>query len=801
MYLNTLIDKISRNQVNTSKDISVSDITVCLAIRVNHVNPWVLPRLEFALSFYKPAPKFLIVDFGSDEEYAQQIQDLCHKYNNNNVKYLYIDDKETFSLSKARNIAGRTAETDFLFFTDVDCVFDSDIFANLAKLADKLEMRTAIRRFLPMPVYHLGKEASAEFESITDHKDKDRFLTTLGYLGQGTKFKSMFEFVAPYCNIFLINKDFFNLSGGYCDEFRGHGSEDFEYLIRLAIFSLNAPPAESLNKDFYGPLKESFFAARDYSGFRRYAEVLTAPSESLGLKTFHVWHPSPKEQGYWTAQNDWKRDKFNLVLERYYPHIEKILNVDFHPREKKALCLFNDPKQWGYFLPLRLSGYELTAFTSKNENDIVEILNKVENKVFDRVFIFNPYMKSHFHFRVIIEVAKRVGVEVTIIERGGLPNSIYYASEVAYGDKDYKKLDALLNGKYKVQSEKLVGELVESIKTGNEVLESQNTYADTWKKYTLLRHNQLPKVFIPLQLPDDMAVTQFTDGYTSFSDFYDEIKVVAEQNKEILFIVKQHPLMKTPFTSELENLMIADNNANIHALIDICDATVVYNSGVGLLSCIHQKPTFNIGNTYYTAKKYLSNQVVSIQEAITKLQNKDYHTSTKEELFIFLDWLMTKKYSWFTADNIIREFQTRKSHGYDNIMVEVLNLDGKIHNAGARYSSFPFSTKSYLGWKTGLNLVPKPEPAAPATPPKQPAPAAKPAAAPKPPATPVAAQPEPAAKATPVAVVNHTSKHPLMTEIFAVFLSDKKAKKLREDPKTFFSDSKNEMVKMLGKLY
>lgn len=796
MYLNTLVDKISRNQSNSTDIVTVSDITVCLAIRANHVNPWVLPRLEFALSFYQPAPKFLIVDFGSDEEYAQQIQDVCHKYNNNNIKYLYIDDKETFSLSKARNIAGRTAETDFLFFTDVDFVFDSNMFAHLASLATKLELQTAIRRYLPMPIYHVGQEASAEFESISNDMEKDRFLTTLSYLGQGTKFKNMLDFVAPYSNAFLINKHFFNLSGGYCDEFRGHGSEDFEYMIRLGLFSLNAPLPSHLNKDFYGPLKESFFEQRDYAGFRRYAEILTATSESLGLRAFHIWHPSPKAEGYWTAQNDWKRDKFNLVLERYYPNIEKVLNVDFHPREKKALCLFNDPKQWGYFLPLRLSGYQLTAFTSKNENDIVGILNQVENKVFDRLFIFNPYMKSHFHFRVIIEVAKRVGVEVTVIERGGLPNSIYYASEVAYGDKDYKKLDALLNGKYQVQSEKLIGELVESIKTGNEVLESQDAYADTWKKYTLLRHNQLPKIFIPLQLPDDMAVTQFTDGYTSFSNFYDEIKVVAEQNKEVLFIVKQHPLMKTPFTSEFDNLMIADNNANIHSLIDICDATVVYNSGVGLLSCIHQKPTFNIGNAYYTAEKYLSNQVSSIQEAINKLQNKDYHTSTKEELFIFLDWLMTKKYSWFTADNIIREFQTRKSHGYDNIMVEVLNLDGKIHNSGARYSSFPFSTKSYLGWKTGLNLVPKPEPkpATPAIPPKQPAPAAKPA--------PAATPPEPATKATsPVVVVNDASKHPLMTEIFAVFLSDKKARKLREDPKTFFADSKNEMVKMLGKLY
>lgn len=770
MYFNTLVDTISRKQTN--KQTNISDITVCIALRLNEINPWILPKLEFALRFYHPTPQFLIVDFGSEEQYAEQIKNVCDQYDY--ATYLYIDDKDTFSLSKARNIAGRTVETDFIFFTDVDVVFDSHFFANLAHLADKLELKTAPRRYLQMPVYHLSKESSTEFEGIDSDKEKDIFLTTMCYWGQSLQFKTLLDFVAPYSNIFLITKEFFDLSGGYCDEFRGHGSEDFEYLIRLGILSSNVPIANNLTKDFYGPLKESFFAIQDYSGFRRFVEVLTAPSESLGLRCYHVWHPNPKEQGYWTANNDWKRERFNSVLERYYPKIEHILNVDFHPRDKKALCIFNDKKSWGYFLPLRLAGYQLTAFTSKNDADIVQVLNQIENKEFDRIFIFNPYMQSHVSFRSIIEIAKKLGIEVTVIERGGLPNSIYYASEVAYGDPDYKKLDELLTA-YQVANVSLTHELIDRIKTGNEVLENQNTYENTFKKNILLRHSSALKIFIPLQLPDDMAVTQFTEGYTKFADFYEEIHHVAAQNQDVLFIVKQHPLMKTTVDSHLDNLIVADVDANIHALIDICDATVVYNSGVGLLSCIHQKPTFNIGNSYYTANQYLSNQVTSIQEAINKLKDNNYHVSTKEQLTLYIDWLIHKKYSWFSATSIIREFEIRKSHAYDNIMVEILNLDGTIYHSGSRHSSFPFSTKSYLGWKAGLNFAPPSQTKSP---------------------------PNKTPKQAPENSQKHpVAKEPLITRVFSSFLSPSKANKLRSDPKRFFGDSRFAIVRQIAKFY
>ena len=777
-YFNSLVDKIVRSSprnntlANKSERVSPTDITVCLGIRVSDIAPWILERLKFALAYYNPAPKFLIVDLGSEPEFAERIQSVCDEYNN--ATYLYVDDKDTFALAKARNIAGRYAETPYLLFSDVDFVYERNAFQRFANLAEDLEINHSIRRMLFMPIYHVEKEATEEFEQLESFEEKQKFIQTMSFLGQQTPFKSLFEFIAPYSNAFLIHKDFFNLSGGYCDEFRGHGSEDFDYLIRLGLLSTNTPFPELLNKDFYGPLKDSFFGVRNYAGFRRYLEVLTAPSESLGLKAFHMWHEKPAAKGYWTAQNDWKRERFNQIIDRYYPQKHNIINVDFHPRDKKALCIFSDTKSWGYFLPLRMYGYQLTAFTATDDDSLIKTMNAVENHEYDRIFIFNPYMKSHAKFRGILELARKTGVEITVVERGGLPNSIYYAPEVAYGDSDYQNLDAIL-ATHTLQSEATSQFLIDSLRSGNEFLEKQDAYESTWKKHVLLRNSALTKVFIPLQLHDDMAVTKFTDGYAAYADFYEEINQAASTHPEVLFLIKRHPLSKENFNTDLENVVFIEANVNIYTLIDICDATIAYNSGVGLLSVIHNKPTFNIGNAYYTTPSKFSNSVNSIEEALLKLKAQNYHTATEEDILTFVDWLINCKYSWFTATSIIREFDVRKAHAYDDIVVERICLDGVSKNCGSRYFKYPFSTKSYLGWKTMLNTKSDNKQDA-EQPPKQ--------------------QTQATVKQTPPSL-----KKSLITTVLSACMSAKKANKLKKNPQRFFDDSKSSFIKSLRKFY
>lgn len=787
-----LIEKI-KGGINFPK-VTPEDITLCYAIRSSEITPWIIQRLEFALSFYSPRPRILVIDFGSENPYRQSIKEIC---SNNNAEHVYVSDNGVFSLSKARNIAYKNTQSDFVFFADIDFIFESDVFYKLAKTAERLNLRKNPKKVITMPIFHVGKEETKAFESAKNADDKDRIIAKWAFDGLVTEFGKQFEFIAPYSNSFLMHKSMFNIAGGYCDEFRGHGSEDFDFMIRLAKLATNIPSPRSLEKDFYGPLKSSFWGKKDYIGFRRYLEALAMPSESLGFKAFHLWHEKPSAKGYWTQSNDWKRERFNNVLNRYSEHDYKLLNVDYLRREKRALCIFSDKEQWGYFLPLRMANYQLSTLTDKSDSAIAEVLKSVEDKMFDRIFIFNPYMKSHSAFRGVIELARRLGIKVTVIERGGLPNSIYYSDEVAYGDSDYLSIHDKLERKTftKEQSTATI-EILSKLKSGKSTLEKMDEYSVTWKKHTLLRHIDKNKIFIPLQLRDDMAVNYFTEGYPSYDDYENEIEFSIKSHPDIMFIIKQHPLSKydLSWTSKYENVVTSSQEDNIHALIDISDAVHLYNSGVGLLALAHEKPLFHVGNAYYNPGNKLATKVNGLNGTISCFLEKKYTSTDPNSMKKFFTWIIFEKYSWFNADDVIKNFDDRKAHGYKNISVEILNLDKTTYFTGSAMSGYSFSPKSYLNWRADTNATSQGNVET------------------KHIATVKNNTHLDANSITPTSVVptliKNTSTYPqkitfagrCIIPIISTFLKDSKKKKLKKSPFEFFEDSKHKTMNIVGRL-
>lgn len=794
--LRQLIDDISF--CNTDTDVTVDDITLCLGIRISEVNPWAMERLRFSLSFYSPKPNAVVVDFGSKPPFSNAIKQIC---DDNLAKYVYVEDNEEFSASKARNIAFENSKTNFLFFADLDFIYDCDIFGKLTSIANRLEMLKYPRKMLPMPIFHVHKEATELFEGLPTDIAKDKLIAEWGFDAFGTEFGSTFEFVAPYSNTFLINRRFFDLSGGYCDEFRGHGSEDFEFLIRLAKLSTNITMPHAPEKDFYGPLKESFFDQnKAYTGFRRYLEAFTAPAESLGIKAFHLWHEKPAAKGYWTQNNDWRRERFNQVMNRHIGAEENILSVDYIKRSKKALCIFRDKTQWGYFIPLRLAGYSLVPLCNTDDDCIYNTLSSIEKFEFDRIFIFNPYMKSHAVYRGILELAKKLNIKTTVIERGGLPNSMYYADEVAYGDSDYTDLKYTLGGAnlqgWEIEQGK---NIVNIIKTGAYSLENVEPYELTWKKLALLRHAGMKKIFIPLQIRDDMAVRCFTEGHITYAEFEMTLQDTVRSHNDCVFIIKQHPLSKydLSWTEEYENIYLASQSENVHALIDVCDAVVLYNSGVGLLALAHQKPVYCIGNAYYSGRDAYAKSVVNLEIALNMINENNQTPYSEHELAMFFAWLISRKYSWFSADDIIREFSDRKAHGYKNITVNTINIDGVSTLCGNNTHRYPFSSRSYLAWRFGLGNEKQQKNSTGSAEQLKPQSKHKPAL--------VSSNPSQTNKieADTKKPARHIEMAPTMigkiiNPVLKLGLSKKKSLKLSRNPYSFFNDSNSSLVKKIG---
>lgn len=682
-----MINQLENFFVEDGKNITYKDITYCLCIRVSEITPWILERLEFCLSYYCPQPKINVVDFGSEKEFAEKIKKICEKYKAN---YIYEHDKEEFSLAKARNIAVNYVDTKYFLLSDIDFVFDKNIFGNLAKDAERLKMHLYPKRFLTMPICHLEENQTKRF---WNSKDKENILRELDFFITKANYGKDIEFYTAYSNVFFMSKDLFSLIGGYCDRFRGHGSEDFDLMLRLGLICSDVPKPENLNKDFYGPLKDSFWEDKNYSGFRRYIEAVMFNNESLGYKAYHLWHPKPKAKGYWTHNNDWKREKFNEVISAYIAKEEKVLEADYLVKDKNCLCLMNDYKSWRYFLPLKYLGYNLKVLSRNNLEEIVEGYKLISEGKVDLVCIFNPYMKSHKKYKDLFDFAKKNGVEVLVIERGGLPNSIYYAPQVSYNDSDFNNIK-ILEKKLDQHDAALTEEYISSLVTGNATLESMESYEITISKPSIELLKFKKSIFVPLQLEDDMAVNFFNEGYLKYNSFLEKLEEIIIENKHINFVIKPHPLDKKVNQFNYDNVTNL-NSENIHAIIDSVDAILLYNSGVGLLALAHNKPVYTVGNAYYSFNGALTKKINSLDVIVQDLDNNNLFKLNKDKTLRLFNWLIKEKYSWFTARDVIKEFNNRKSHAYDFINVEFFNYQGKTWFSGLN-PIFSYNSRSYL---------------------------------------------------------------------------------------------------------
>ena len=117
-----------QSRVAGGGSVTAADITMVIGIRLHEYNPWVLTRLHMISGYYDPKPKILIVDFGSASEYSRSIRSACDI---GGMEFLYVDDTGLFSPSIARNRGFECTDTDFVYFCDIDCFSEKDIFRRI----------------------------------------------------------------------------------------------------------------------------------------------------------------------------------------------------------------------------------------------------------------------------------------------------------------------------------------------------------------------------------------------------------------------------------------------------------------------------------------------------------------------------------------------------------------------------------------------------------------------------------------------------------------------------------------------
>ncbi|MEO7100499.1 MAG: galactosyltransferase-related protein [Luteolibacter sp.] len=683
--------------LSDDRDYGSRDITAVISIRAHENNPWVLERLEILAAHFDPAPVFLIVDFGSAPEYAEQIHRICQR---DGLTYLHLPDAGIFSLSIARNEGANAARTDLLYFTDIDFFSGPGHYGDLARHANDHDFRSIRDIVLNLPAYHLNEESTRGF-SAARPAERHKLLQQLGVMATESASPPVAEFIAPYSNNFLCTRDFFQIVGGYDSRFRGHGSEDFELMIRMAFYTRHVHLPDQLDSDIHKPASATFLGPRPYAGFRRLCEAVSFRGESAGFKAFHLWHPCPPEDP-WRNANDWSRSIFREAVSQYLKSPENLAGIDHIPRQKTALCVCKDKEHYGYFLPFRALGYKLELISGEAVETIEAARKSLADGRVDLFMIFNPYMKSHSTFHGLFEFARECGVEVVVVERGALPSTVYYAADVSYNDPDFLNYHDL-SPQPDAKALAAADETCSKIRSGGWTLENLTDYEQTQQTHSRLATGRGTRVFIPLQLADDMAVTRFVAPTQSYLDFEGAICETALAHPEMVFVVKAHPLNRDSFTGGPPNLVVCENEENVHAVIDACDATVCYNSGVGLLSLIHGKPTVTIGNAYYNMEG-MGFRAKNLAEAVGMLADGACSSPSADCVRRFIAWLITCKYSFFKAEDDIREFTHRNSHGYKDIMITHLNWNGVSLPLGRISALGVIGRKSYINGRLGLSI-------------------------------------------------------------------------------------------------
>ncbi len=112
-----------------------------------------------------------------------------------NIQFSYCD--EPFSLARARNRGAQRAVSEWLIFSDVDMVYEDDLFARMLALG---------------------------VPAVVGASRADVISTDLSAHG---------EFYHCSCAPLLIRRDLFESVGGYCEDYVGWGYEDSQFSNKL----------------------------------------------------------------------------------------------------------------------------------------------------------------------------------------------------------------------------------------------------------------------------------------------------------------------------------------------------------------------------------------------------------------------------------------------------------------------------------------------------------------------------------------------------------------------------------------
>ncbi|QRQ83608.1 capsular polysaccharide export protein, LipB/KpsS family [Cupriavidus oxalaticus] len=566
----------------------------------------------------------LIVDFGSPQHVVDDLAAYCQAAD---IRLLSLGRRgEPFSAGACRNHGAQVASTEFIAFQDVDLTAPPSVYQRLAR-----SLRLASPNFNHLeclPCLYLTPAGTLEYESMEPEAAKARFQE---YFAEGDV--ERIQMYAPATSAIVLRRSFYLSMGGMRQEFFGHGYEDFELMNRLAWKARRFIRSH----DYYS--HDYKYGALEYRGYRSFFSLFGRQNMASGMFFCHLYHPTPALPGYA------KRNAANRML---FERFVKALDTDLEL--PPALCdgastqrtLALSGRNTIPMKSIRMAIAHLGNVVYMEPGDFADaqtFVSYVRENRFNRVLFLTPY--GNEQRLALYHACKADGIPFLVFDRGALPGSWFFdpcgfnADSASYAPP---KWNFPLSAEAKEAAERYIDALVsseETLEENGDRIGAENLRA----KYNLHGKKVL---FVPMQRPGDSVIRHFAGHAESVENFCFVLSQLSLRlPPDWRVVVKRHPLETTmpPVPGAIELAPAT----HVYDALSACDAVLTVNSGVGLLSLLFGKPTYNFGSAFY-CHAGLSTQVCGLEDIVNRVV--ELRAPSQEHVLRFVHYLTDVFYSF-----------------------------------------------------------------------------------------------------------------------------------------------------------
>lgn len=599
-------------------------LTVIIPLRVSEDRADASDRLLYQLEDNARPPEvdFLVVDDGSSEKWSNVIKEKC---DNNSYDYLYLNTSGSkFNFARCRNEGVTHARTPYVMFLDVDLVPYPGFYQDVLNEIEIRRIHEDASEFLMFGVVYLTKNATNEFFKMQPRLRK-QFYTQALFNNDLTRIEKF----STGTSVTVYSRPWYMAHGGNDNDFEGWGFEDLEFNCRMIRLNKKFPLPERFDLDY-----RNFKEIVEYKGWKSIYRLFGDMTFQKGMVLFHAWHEVDKSSDYMSrsAQN---KKIFEKKLSAFARN-----DVEPDPlpmKENGKSIMFTNTIPFVYNRMTAPYFGEIINLDVERESP-QSVVSMVKKGFADRVVFFNPYGSQRM--LDIYQAVKENNVPYYVCERGALRDSVFIdpngfnAESVSYSPAYWDReisAEALEQARAYIENERLTSEALEE--------QPDRLGASEFRRKNKLVGKKV--LFVPLQRPSDTVIKYFCGEigtYDNFLKLVDQMSQLLPTNWVVL--AKKHPLeVEVP---GLQNVKWV-NDAHVKDLLDVADATLLINSGVGLLSVMAGIKTITAGKAFYSypglaVEKYKASDVL------------DYILSDagpdKEKVLRFVSYLTSEFYSF-----------------------------------------------------------------------------------------------------------------------------------------------------------